>query len=411
MRSRAAPTPLGPLDLLVIQPTPFCNIDCRYCYLPDRQNKARISSATLDRIFARVFESELVGESFTVVWHAGEPLVLRPTFYRDALAIAARHNRRGVPIGHAVQTNATLIDQEWCGFIKRHGVRVGVSVDGPDFLNDRYRTTRRGEGTHRRVMQGIAELRRHAIPFHVITVLTRDSLDYPDELYAFYVEHGIDQVGFNIEEIEGPHAQSSLGAVEAEARYREFLSRFYDLVVRGGTPLHLREFDSALAAIVADERDPPRLQETTPFAIVSVDCEGNFSSFSPELLGLPSPEYGDFTLGNVHRSSFAEAAATPRFAAMDAAIGAGIERCRQGCGYFRLCGGGAPANKYFENGSFDSSETLYCRFTRQAMLDVLLDKLPGSPALAGSVSAAAEQGGALANNEPAVSGRCSSNRG
>lgn len=365
----------GPLELLVIQPTPFCNLDCHYCYLPDRQNTKRISAATLDRLFQRVFESQLVRGGFTVVWHAGEPLVLRPSFYREAFALAARRNRADVVIGHAVQTNATLIDQEWCDFIKRHGVRIGVSVDGPEFLNDRYRTTRRGAGTYQRVMRGIANLQRNDIPFHVITVLTRESLDYPDELYAFYVEHGIDQVGFNIEEIEGPNQRSSLAAPESERRYREFLARFYDLAVRRQPPLHVREFDSAVAAILAAEGDPPRLQETAPFAIISVDCDGNFSSFSPELLGLPSDEYGDFVLGNVHTDAFATAAQSPRFEAIDAAIGAGIERCRATCGYFRVCGGGAPANKYFENGSFDSTETLFCRFTRQAMVDVLLDKL------------------------------------
>jgi len=379
MTADAVPPALGPLDLLVIQPTPFCNLDCHYCYLPDRANKQRISAATLERLFARVFDGDLVRGPFTVVWHAGEPLVLRPAFYREALAIAARHNRRHVAIGHAVQTNATLIDQEWCEFIKRHSVRIGVSVDGPEFLNDRYRTTRRGGGTYRRVIEGIAALQRNAIPFHVITVLTRDTLDYPDELYAFYVEHGIEQVGFNVEEIEGPHQRSTLSAPDGERRFREFLSRFYDLAVRGRVPLRVREFDSAVAAILAADRDPPRLQETAPLAIVSVDCDGNFSSFSPELLGLQSREYGDFALGNVHATSFAAAAQTARFTAMNAAIGAGIERCRRTCSYFGLCGGGAPANKYFENGSFDSAETLFCRLTRQAVLDVVLDKLHDSP--------------------------------
>ena len=181
--------------------------------------------------------------------------------------------------------------------------------------------------------------------------------------------------------ITRPHAASSLAGADAEARYREFLSRFHDLVARGAVPLHVREFDSGIAAIAAREREPPRLQETAPFAIVSVDCDGNFSSFSPELLGLTSVEYGDFILGNVQRDSFAAAAQTPRFVAMAAAIGAGVDRCRASCSYFRLCGGGAPANKYFENGSFDSAETLFCRFTRQALLDVLLDKLQPLPAI------------------------------
>lgn len=366
---------VGPLELLIIQPTPFCNLDCSYCYLPDRQNTRRVSMETLERVFARVFEGDLVRGGFTVVWHAGEPMVLRPDFYRRALVIAGAYAREGIVIHHSIQTNATLIDAEWCELIREHRVRIGVSVDGPAFLNDRYRRRRGGGGSHAKVMRGIELLQVNAIPFHVISVLTRDSLDYPDELYAFYVEHGIEQVGFNVEEIEGPNRQSSLAAPDGEARYREFLSRFYDLVARGPAPLRVREFESGFAAITAPQREPPRLQETRPFAIVSVDCDGNFSTFSPELLGLPSAEFGDFALGNVHADAFADAARTARFSAMEASIGAGVARCAGTCSYFQLCGGGAPANKYFENGSFDSTETLFCRLTRQAMLDMLLDKL------------------------------------
>ena len=137
----------GPLDLLVIQATPFCNLDCRYCYLPDRQNTERMSLAVLDRLFARVFESDVVRRGFTVVWHAGEPLVLPPAFYAEAFAIAARHNRAGYPLVHSYQTNATLLDEAWCDFIRRHGIRIGVSLDGPAFLHDRQRVTRHGRGT------------------------------------------------------------------------------------------------------------------------------------------------------------------------------------------------------------------------------------------------------------------------
>jgi uncharacterized protein len=367
---------MGPLDLLVIQPTPFCNLDCRYCYLPDRQNRARISADVLDRAFARVFESDLVGPGgFTAVWHAGEPLVLPPAFYAEAFAIAARHNRPRCPLVHSFQTNATLIDDAWCEFIRRHGLRIGVSVDGPAFLHDRQRVTRGGRGTHRRVMEGIARLHRHAIPFHAITVLTREALDYPDELYAFYAEHGIARVGFNIEEIEGPHRRSSLAAPGAEGQFRRFLARFYDLAMRPDSRVRVREFDSMLGTILHGGGVPPRTQETTPFAILSVDYRGNFSSFSPELLGLTSPRYGDFYLGNVASDSLAAAARGPRFAAVHGDIAAGVERCRRECAYFLFCGGGAPVNKYCENGSFDSTETLFCRLNRQARLDVLLDKL------------------------------------
>jgi uncharacterized protein len=385
----AAAWPGGPLELLVVQATPFCNLDCRYCYLPDRQNTERMNPAVLDRLFARVFESAIVRKGFTVVWHAGEPLAMPRAFYAGAFAVAARHNRAAHPLAHSFQTNATLLDEAWCDFIRRHDVRIGVSLDGPAFLHDHQRVTRRGRGTHRRVMEGLARLRRHRIPFHVITVLTREALDYPDELYAFYVEHGIERVGLNIEEIEGPHRQSSLTAPGAEARFREFLGRFHDLAGRPGSPVRVREFDSMEGAILHGGEAPPRTQETAPLAILSVDYRGNFATFSPELLGLPSRDYGDFLLGNVATDAIDAAARGPRFAALHRGIRAGIERCRRECPYFTLCGGGAPGNKYFENGSFDSTETLFCRFYRKALADVLVDRLARRPLPAHAGTAAA----------------------
>ena len=116
-------------------------------------------------------------------------------------------------------------------------------------------------------------------------------------------------------------------------------------------------------------------QQTTPFAIISVDCHGNFSTFSPEMLGLSSPEYGDFVFGNVMRDSFDSILSQPRFIAVARDIAAGIRRCKETCEYYAYCGGGAPVNKYFENGSFDSTETMFCRLSKQAVLNVVLEKL------------------------------------
>jgi uncharacterized protein len=117
---------LGPLDLLVVQPTPFCNLDCSYCYLPDRGSKRRIRPETLERIFERFFESDLVTRPFTVVWHAGEPLVLPPAFYgrspspRATTAISARHSIRPTPPSSMRRG----------GFIRRHDIRSASASTG-----------------------------------------------------------------------------------------------------------------------------------------------------------------------------------------------------------------------------------------------------------------------------------------
>jgi uncharacterized protein len=335
-----------------------------------------MSEETLERTFQRVAESDLATRPYTVVWHAGEPLVLPPTFYEGAFALAARFSRPGVEITHSFQTNGTLVDADFCELIRRHDIRIGVSVDGPAFLNDARRRTRAGKGTLVRVLSGIELLRRYEIPFHVITVLTQEALDYPDELYAFYVEHGVEQVGFNVEEIEGPNKTSSLSAENATLRYQAFMSRFFDLAMGNQPELKVREFESMIAAVLyaGPERGVPS-QEAAPFAIISVDCDGNFSTFSPELLGLQSATYAGFAIGNVVQHSFAEAAKSARYRAMAADVAAGVSKCRESCVYFALCGGGAPANKYFENGSFDSTETLFCRLHRQALAEVVLSKM------------------------------------
>src|ERR1700737_4846606 len=95
----------GPLELLVIQPTPFCNINCSYCYLPARQSTRQVSPDVLDHTFRQVFASGLVQHPFTVIWHAGEPFVLPPSFYQMAFDLAHTHNRDGMPLYHSFQTN------------------------------------------------------------------------------------------------------------------------------------------------------------------------------------------------------------------------------------------------------------------------------------------------------------------
>jgi uncharacterized protein len=317
----------------------------------------------------RVVESGIVADELTIVWHAGEPLVLRPDWYRHAIEVITPRMPEHVAVTHSIQTNGMLIDDEWCSFLREGTVQIGVSVDGPAPLHDQRRKTRSGKGTLDAALRGIAKLRESNIPFHAITVLTHAALEFPDEMHEFYEEHGIGRVGFNIEEIEGSHRATSLLAFDAQRRYSAFMRRFLELVDEAhGNPV-VREADAVfgmLQAQVSFVRD----QQNAPWTIVSVGVDGGFTTFSPELIGVQSVDYGDFTIGNVLRDSFADAAMSERFRKLDADIDAGVTACRTSCDYFSYCGGGAPANKYFENGSMRSTETLYCRLTKKALVDV-----------------------------------------
>jgi uncharacterized protein len=127
-------------------------------------------------------------------------------------------------------------------------------------------------------------------------------------------------------------------------------------------------------------------------AIVSVDHQGHFSTFDPELLSVET-RYGRFNLGHVQTDSLVEACSSPRFLHMWEDMRAGIEACRNSCGYFGICGGGAGSNKYWETGSFRASETQACRFRIQHVADVVMAKLEQELQLAAGNSRPGDQRG------------------
>ncbi len=378
------------IGMVVVQPTAFCNIACTYCYLPDRSNKHVIAQSTVTRLFEQIFASGWSCSEITVIWHAGEPLVVPASFYSEAFATIERMRPASVHLKHSFQTNGTLIDADWCDLFKEWSVGVGVSLDGPRELHDLHRKSRSGKGTFDRTIAGIRCLREHGVDFHVISVLSHASLDHPQELLDFYLSEGIDQICFNVEESEGDHVSSLFHGPELRKRYAAFLRSFWHLARRSGRVRFVREIDLALPRLFRPEGVPARNIQVEPLAMLNVDSHGNVSSFSPELLGLRNEGYGDYLLGNINFQSLQEIHDTCLASPLYRDIAAGVQACRGGCDYFSVCGGGAPVNKLFENGSFTGTETSYCTLTQMVPTDLILeayDRLARSPAMPASQSA------------------------
>ena len=361
------------IDLLVIQPTAFCNINCRYCYLPARDNRTTLSMSTLRNLFRKVFASGWTGSELDVVWHAGEPMTLPIAFYREAFRAIDDLTPPGTIVNHAMQTNATLITDAWCDFLLAEDVAVGVSIDGPQRFHDANRQTRSGRGTFDRTIAGIRMLRRRNVPFHAITVLTEDSMRCASEMFAFMVAEGIHDVGFNVEESEGSHVSPSLAAAGIEDTYETFIREFWLLASTSpDTPIAIREINTALEMLLTPRGPEVTNPLTQPFAVISMDSAGNVSTFSPELLGLKNAVYGDFLVGNVNKDSFADMQASTTLARLHRDIAAGVQACATKCAYFAACGGGEPVNKLFETGRFDATETMHCRLTRMRIIDLVM---------------------------------------
>lgn len=363
------------IQLLVIQPTPFCNINCNYCYLPNRSSNKRISLQIIDLIGSKIIHEGWCAPDVTVVWHSGEPTVIPPAWYHTAFEVLQKYCPPNIRLTHAFQTNGLLLNKEWLDLFKTWNIRIGVSIDGFKELHDANRITRDGKGTWESTVRGIRMLRAAGIPFHVITVLTNSSLKQAKELFEFYQSEGIDRVCFNVEEIEGININSTLVSKETEINFKHFLANFMDYMQKTQYPIWVREFAYSLGTILKTENSPIPNQQVMPLAIVSIDVNGNLSTFSPELLGFSSKPYGNFSFSSLQNGGIAEMLNSEFFQAAYHDITQGVKECQKNCEWFNWCGGGAPANKLFENGSFASTETMYCRLTKKVLLETVLDAI------------------------------------
>jgi uncharacterized protein len=370
------------LELLVLQPTPLCNLDCTYCYLPNRKSNARMSFEVVEAAVRAAVDSPFTGDQFTILWHAGEPTVLRPKWYLEAFERIERLTRGRLVVTHSFQTNGTRIDDAWLEIFKRRDVRVGVSYDGPAFLHDARRVRWDGSGTHAEVRRGMQRLKEAGVPFHVIAVVTGATLRNAAAFHEDVLSLGATQIGLNFEEQEGANAATSLDVHDVEAGAKQFFAGLLERVrvrtAQGLPTPRLREADSLGSLLLRGTRQHFErfgTQENEAFRIVSVAHDGSFSTWSPELLDQRKPDGTDFVLGNVLRDSFEAVHRSHRYRELDGEIRRGRVACATSCPYFEVCGGGSPSNKLAELGRLDGTQTRHCRITRQVLSEVVLEAL------------------------------------
>ncbi|MEH1012521.1 cyclophane-forming radical SAM peptide maturase AmcB [Micromonospora sp. CPCC 206060] len=347
---------------VVMQPTTLCNLDCVYCYLPHRAVDRRMPVPVAAAVAAAVRPWAATGR-FSVVWHGGEPLAAG----REHLA-ALLATFEGT-VEHHVQTNATLIDDAWCEFFAAHRMRVSVSVDGPRRRNSD-RVTRAGQPAYDRILRGVTALRRHGLPFSALAVVSRPEPGLATELYDYFLDLGCDVLGINIEEAEGVNTRSNAHPPGAVTGFWAELVAAW----RRAPRIHLREIEWSLryaAAVLDGSSDEVLPRQLDP--IPTIGHDGSVTLLSPELAGFSHPRYGDFSSGNVLARPLAEiladAAATPWVQEFLT----GVEACRSECPYFGFCGGGHAANRYFEHGRFDGTETEHCRNSKIRLLEGVLE--------------------------------------
>jgi len=347
---------LPPVEGIIVQPTTACNLDCSYCYLPYRNKRHTMSVGVAEALAKQISQLQLATMPAHIIWHGGEPL----TVGRERLAALMEPFRTLVDQGrvaHSLQTNATLINEDWCQFFADWNVHVGVSIDGPPMLN-RNRLTRGGASTDEVVLRGLNALRRYGLPIHAIAVVTDPSAETARLLYRFARDNNFSSLGVNLAETEGHYKAPLVCPATASEFWLALLE-----VWRADPAVRVREIARVIGWVAAG-----RVHRSGHALNPTVDYQGNVVLLSPEFQNQEAGQYGSFVVGNVLQDALNEIIESAGAVRYVSDYLSGIRRCKAICSYFSFCGGGEASNKFFETGSINTTETVYCRNAKQGLV-------------------------------------------
>jgi uncharacterized protein len=303
-----------------------------------------------------------------ILWHCGEPLATGYDYFCKLIAPFAELEKNGQVV-HAIQTNATLIDERWCDFFKEHHFKVCLSLDGPVWANHN-RVDWGGKPVDSRIIRGINHLKKAGIPFSTIAVVNHTALDRAVELYDFFTGVGCTSLNINIEEQVGVNINPEIGDGEAVKQF------WRDLYHRWETKKEMQIREFSIFEDWVDYFGPDKVgslsEDTMHYIYPTIGWQGDVVLLSPEFLGMESEKYHNFVVGNLYQQSLASILRQTQEVSYVRDFIQGKEDCRKTCPYYTLCRGGYASNKYFELGTTGGTETEACRNSRKYLQDALL---------------------------------------
>lgn len=183
-----------PLYVMLKPAGAHCNLACKYCYYLEKNKlyptaqRHLMSDEMLEQFTREYIEAQTMSQVL-FTWHGGEPLLRSIDFYRKALSLQQKY-AGGRRIDNVIQTNGTLLTDEWCEFFAQNHWLVGISIDGPQHYHDHYRLTAAGKPSWQKVMQGIKLLKKHGVEWNAMAVVNAYNANHPLEFYRFFKENG-----------------------------------------------------------------------------------------------------------------------------------------------------------------------------------------------------------------------------
>lgn len=335
----------------------ICNLACKYCYYLEKTNlykentsKFVMSDSLLEKFIEEYINSQTMPQVL-FTWHGGETLMRPLSFYQKVVELQKKY-ANGRTIDNCIQTNGTLLNDEWCEFFRNNHWLVGISIDGPQEFHDEYRKNKQGKPSFMKVMQGIHLLNKHQVEWNAMAVVNDYNADYPLEFYHFFKELGCHYIQFTpiVERIhphaDGRHLAHVLQKEEKLAdfsvspeQWGNFLCTIFDEWVKNDVGEYfIQIFDATLANWMGAQPGVCTMAPTCGHAGV---MEFNGDVYSCDHFVFP-----EFKLGNIYEKSLIEMMYSEK------QIQFGQQKrdylpnkCKE-CNYLFACNGECPKNRF-----------------------------------------------------------------
>ena len=339
----------------------LCNLHCKYCYYLEKRSLYNAQHSTMlmdDRTLATYIRQYIEAQTQPQVlftWHGGEPLLRPLSFYKRVLELQEPYTRRGYIIDNSLQTNGTLLTDEWCAFFREHNWLIGISIDGPQEFHDAYRRARGGQPSFHQVMRGIRLLQKHGVEWNAMGVVNDYNADYPLDVYHFYKENGCKYIQLT------PIVERPSGAgipVVRPFQYARFCCTIFDEWVRHDVgQVFVQLFDATLACWAGE---PPSLCSMCPTCGHAGVIEHNGDVYSCDHFVFP-----EYLLGNIHHDTITSMMYSKRQLQFGRDKYERLPHQCKVCQWHFACNGGCPKDRFCQTADGEPGLNYLCQDYRQ----------------------------------------------
>lgn len=334
-----------------------CNLRCIYCYYEGSHAKKLtvMSEKTLTNLIKRMLS--FGNEKHTYFcWHGGEPLLAGIDYYKKIISLQEKLNIRGKEIKNSIQTNATLLDEHWADFLEENGFKVGISLDGPEDIQNSNRPTSSGGESFSKVMRGLNLLQSRSVFPSVISVTTRNSVGKAKEIFDFFQENKISKF-LPKDCCEKDSAGDYLPFSTTPDEYVDFMIEMFESWMSANNPnIEIINLYQIIKGIVGGS---PNLCEYSGrcHLFLTIGCDGSLS-------GCDSFPINNYQIGNINETPLENLLASPGYNHLTDDISSVRVKCKE-CEWFgRVCGGGCMSHSYSAKNS-SWGENFFCDAKRR----------------------------------------------